>query len=380
VEVRDHSPVLPIRRDYTEQAITGRGMALVAALTSDHGVRDVGPAGKTVWFTITGLTSDRAAEDLFEAWGDDDWDLGGVGDDLAVEPGTQVTAVRLLGLPPTLWLAARQHHDALLRELVLYLAEHDGLDVDVTAADRARAIVSSAVTAAVEHVAQTGTIRHESAEEPSDSSWDKPEALDLDLRVPADSGAAFGAMQDTLDAAEQLARAGALLVRPGLPEIIAVRDWVCEQIAAQLAGVAPVRWPGADQDRFAVTDPAAGGPVPDATIRLVRNSERGVVAADDANRIVAISRSLAEAVGWDVDDLVGRRIVTLVPPRLREAHVAGFTRHLSTGEAHVLGVPVTMPVLRADRTELLCRFLIERGPTTGGRAIFLAWIDPVPET
>ncbi len=44
VEVRDFTPVLPVQRDYSEQATTGRGMALVAALTHEHGLSDVGRA------------------------------------------------------------------------------------------------------------------------------------------------------------------------------------------------------------------------------------------------------------------------------------------------------------------------------------------------
>jgi hypothetical protein len=79
----------------------------------------------------------------------------------------------------------------------------------------------------------------------------------------------------------------------------------------------------------------------------------------------------------DVDDLVGRRVVALIPPELREAHVAGFTRHLTTGEAHVLGVPLRLPVLRADGTRLDCDFLIEQTPATTGRAVYIAWIQPI---
>jgi PAS domain S-box-containing protein len=100
------------------------------------------------------------------------------------------------------------------------------------------------------------------------------------------------------------------------------------------------------------------------------------VASDEANRIVAVSRSLADALGWAVEDLVGRRVVTLIPPRLREAHVAGFTRHLTTGEAHVLDVPLTLPVLCADGSEMTADFLVQQAPTGAGRFVYLAWIDP----
>ena len=91
------------------------------------------------------------------------------------------------------------------------------------------------------------------------------------------------------------------------------------------------------------------------------------MAADDGNRILAISTPLADALGWAPDDLVGRRIVALVPHRYREAHVAGFSRHLSTGDSRVLGVAIDLPVLRADGTEVVCHFLIESDPTRGRR-------------
>jgi PAS domain S-box-containing protein len=184
-------------------------------------------------------------------------------------------------------------------------------------------------------------------------------------------------MQDTLDAGERLAKEGKLLVRPALPEIVAVRDWACEQVISQLAGGSPVPWPGTAQERFETTVNDRDSPeelVWDDT--PVRTSDRGVVAADDANRIVGVSEPLAALLGWEVEALVGRRVVTLIPPALREGHVAGFSRHISTGEAHILGVPLELPVLHADGSEILCRFLVEQ-EDTGGRPVYLAWIEPV---
>jgi len=379
VQVRDFSPVLPLQRDYDEQATTGRGMALVAAVTAEHGITDIGPDGKTVWFTIAGAPAQQSDDDLLAAWDDADWDLGELlAETFPPDTGHTVLSVRLLGLPPTLWLAARQHHDALTRELVLYLAEHDvaGRDVDVPASDRARATISTAVIAAVEHAQQSGTARPVLPTGHPSPLPDVPEPLDLELQVPTAFGHDFTALQDTLDTAEWLAETGLLLVRPGLPEITAIRDWACEQITAQLAGVPPKRWPGTDQERFTLAafdhEPNLG----DWDVAVVHDSPRGVVAADDANRIVAVSRSLADALGWSVEELVGRRVVTLIPHRLREAHVAGFTRHLSTGASHVLDVPLTLPVLRSDGTEFTADFLVQQAPTSRGRAVYLACIEP----
>lgn len=376
VEVRDSNPVLPAQRDYGRQATTGRGLALVAALSSRCGVTPE-PGGKVIWFELTGEALEPSEEDLLELWADTEWDVP----EMPYTPPTPhpaLRAVALLRLPPTLWLAARQHHDALLRELVLYMAEHDDVGADLVSVDEARGAVSTAVIAAIDQVtSRDGTRRVLPAGHPSPLP-EVPDRIDVTLALPAELGPAFAALQDALDTGERLAATGKLLTRPGLPEIIAIRDWACEQIQSQLQGVEATAWPGTDLERFeTAADPY--GDTPDWDLDAALAAGRGVVAADDANRIVGISDGLAAALGWTAADLVGRRVVTLIPPALREAHVAGFTRHLTTGEAHVLGVPLTLPVLHADGREVSCRFLIERPPPRRGRSIYLAWIQPVDD-
>jgi PAS domain S-box-containing protein len=199
--------------------------------------------------------------------------------------------------------------------------------------------------------------------------------MDLQLHVRPDAADAFAVLQDALDEAERLAAADRLLVRPGLPEVVAVRDWACEQVIAQVAGSPAAPWPGAEDDRFAA-DRERAAPPSGWDDTLVTGSAIGAIAVDEANRVLAVSRPLADLLGWDAADLVGRRVVAIVPRRYREAHVAGFSRHLSTGDARALGVDLRLPVLRADGTEVDCRFLIESTPTPGGRVVYLAWISP----
>jgi hypothetical protein len=79
--------------------------------------------------------------------------------------------------------------------------------------------------------------RHEAGPRPADS-----EPFDLELEVPPDVGTDVTALQHALDAAESLARAGRLLTQPGHADVVAVRDWACGQITAQLADAAPVDW------------------------------------------------------------------------------------------------------------------------------------------
>ena len=380
VEVQDANPALPAQRRAPDaEATTGRGLELVAALTRECGVRPE-PAGKVVWFTIA--DDDPGAgpseDDLLAAWDlDSPWDVEAP---QAADAG-ELRDIVLKDMPTTLWLAAREHHQAMLRELVLYLAEHAdslGTAPDLVLADQARNLIWTTILQEIDRARAAGTTRRPLPEGHPSPLPDVPESVDLQLSVPPDVGAAFGAMQDALDLGEQLAVADQLLVRPALPEIVAVRDWACEQVVAQLAGVPASPWLGADQARF--VDEIHDRVVPDASAwdaTEVTASPRGVVAADDANRIIAISDSLARAVGWTREDLVGRRVVALIPPALREAHVAGFSRHLTTGEAHVLGVELELPVLHKDGTEIACTFLIERTYAGSGRPIYLAWIEPI---
>lgn len=345
VEVRDTNPVMPVAREWGAEASTGRGMGLVAAVTSAHGVIPLQPQGKVVWFR---LADDEHAESPDAAALLDAWDVE--------EPDGHRVVLR--GFPPALWLAAREHHDAILRDLALFVVSHPDAGItpeDQARADLARLTVSASLDAAL-------------AEESS-----VPETLDLAVVVPTDRRACFPVLQDVLDEAERLAAGQQLLVRPALPEVVAVRDWVCEQVMAQTAGAPSTWWSGAAAPWF--TDHVGAGGPPAWDTSEVVTSVGLRAAADDANRILAVSAPLAAAVGWAPEDLVGRRLVTLIPPRFREAHVAGFTRYLATGHRHVLGRPVDVCVLHADGHELPARLLIEERYSTDGRAVFVADLD-----
>ncbi|MBX9245351.1 SpoIIE family protein phosphatase [Actinotalea ferrariae] len=394
VEVRDTSPALPEQRGQDTHATTGRGLALVAAVSDDHGVVDAGPGGKTLWFTVGG-DRPRTPEEALAAWDVEDLVVATAADAAAAD-GVDVRTVHLLGLPPMLWMAARDHHDTLLRELVLYAATHDLAGADPRAADQARAHLVPSVVAAIDRAHHESGRAAPSEDRASLPSW-APAPVDVDITVPVDAGHAFSAMQHTLEVAEHLARTGRLLARPGIAEVVALRDWLCGQVVAQLDGAAPARWAGFDDERFELeaTDlgpdvPASAGDairalvrqalreaVSDPVLDMVRGSVRGVMVVDERSRIVAVSRPLADATGWDADGLVGRRFVALLPPRMREAYVAGFMRHLTTGATDSLGIPLLLPVRRSDGTEIACRLLIEPSSSATGRPLYLAWIEPV---
>lgn len=344
VEVHDGNTALPVARHYRDEASTGRGLGLVSSVARDCGVHQL-PEGKVVWFCIGVAGDERSADELLETW-----DL----DDLDLDPAPRPSVV-LRAMPVHLWMSAREHHDALLRELALFAAEHD-LEVDLARADAARSRISEAVAKV--------------AASSSDS------AVDLALHVGPAEVPAFLSLPDTLDFAERLAVRGELLVNPALPEIIAVRDWACEQVVAQLAGIPAAPWPGTDQERFETEVHGRDAPA-SFDVDEVQRASTPVIAADDANRIIAVSEPLARRLGWAQEDLIGRRVVSIVPPAHREAHVAGFTRHLSTGERRLLDQTVELPVLCANDAEIPCRIRIEARPAGAGRIVFVAWVEPL---
>ena len=371
IEVWDRSPALPMPRSYDATATTGRGLELVATVSFDHGVESFGEDGKVVWCCVNSEYSEAIFAGDFEP---DDWaNVLDTAVDQPLRNRPDDLVVTLLGLPPTLWLAAREHHDALLRELALVQASMPAdqaqvLAEDLTAADTARSRIGDGVVAAVELARRLGTARvplpdHHPGDLPA-----VPTTVDLEIAL-------FARLQDVLDQGERLAQAEELLARPGLPEIVAVRDWACEQIIAQSAGSPSAPWVGVDDERFAAVEPTISttGWSDDA----VRHADSGLIAVDDANRIVAVSAPLLDVLGWTAQDLVGRRVVAIVPPRFREAHVAGFSRHLSTGIARALDVSLQLPVLCADGSEVECTFLIHAERAPSGRAVYVAHIQPV---
>jgi PAS domain S-box-containing protein len=397
VTVGDLSTVPPVARSYGAYATTGRGVGLVTAVVDDLGVRPR-EDGKAISFTLfrspaddNGLTDATgpgvAAVDVSAGtldlglWDIEDGDGPGHQAQESDEPAGGGTAI-LGGLPVSLWLAAQQYHDAALRELVLYrgprIPESHEAWAWYAGADAAHTTLSAAVHRAVAAAsAGDAPLGHLGQGHPSPAPA-VPATVTVEVPLEPHLPGALAALAEALDDADRLAAAEELLIHPALPEIVMLRDWCCHQVIAQAAGAPPGSWQ--DQQPRADHPHGASRPVRPLAAwdsRAVTGSRGAVVAVDDGNRIVALSAAAEALLGWAAEDLVGRRVVTLMPARLREAHVAGFTRHQVSGESHVLGVEVTLPVLHADGHEFDCTFLIERVPASGGRSVYLASLTPL---
>ena len=341
VEVKDTSSQGLALRSYDAGATTGRGIALVEKLVSDYGVRALPAGGKVVWFTLGAV--DPAAI--------------GVDAALLVQAGLRILELR--HVPVGLYCTFQQMADGLLREYLLASTSPAALETAVDMAELAGANSAFAELAAGGEVAfshRDGGTTH----------------VDLELAVGADAARRFTALRQVLDRAVAMAANGLLLVPPSQPEMVALRNWCCDQTLRQLNGNAATPWQGGGP---------ADVPQPVAVewdVAAVADSEVAMLAADDANRLIAVSRSAAELLGWSVDELVGQRVVTIVPEPLREAHIAGFVRYLVTGESRILGAPVQVVALRSDGSEVRVLLDIEVAAAGSGRAVFTATLTPIP--
>jgi PAS domain S-box-containing protein len=105
----------------------------------------------------------------------------------------------------------------------------------------------------------------------------------------------------------------------------------------------------------------------------VTEAAAAVVAADQAGLILAMSTSAARLLGYDdTEQLVGSRIVSIVPERLQQAHVAGFTMYQLVGRRPLLDRPVVVPALRRDGSEVMVELLVHEEPLAEGRAVLHA--------
>ena len=76
------------------------------------------------------------------------------------------------------------------------------------------------------------------------------------------------------------------------------------------------------------------------------------VIASRGESIVFVNTAAERLLGWSRDDLLGRALTTIVPERLRAAHLAGMARYLSAHVPKLIGKPIRLPALHRNGTEL----------------------------
>jgi len=354
VEVGDGSVHLPARRAYGPTAGTGRGLLMLESAVDDWGVTRH-PHGKTVWFHVSEVEAHPPAVPSSPRA------LDG-----AVEPGSpESVPVELRNMPLLLHAAWQEYAEALLREYLLASLEGEGVDPIQMHADAtdAIAVLEEHVPAAPVPLASDAPLI--GAVEPSVS------AARIELPVPRESVAHFETLDRAIEAALDLSREGLVLAAPTQPEVETFRRWMCREVLRQAAGGSPEPW-SVPED--AGRRPA---PPPEWDPRSVTEAPGGVVAADQGSTILAVSTPAAALLGYDdPGDLVGARLVTIIPERYRQAHLAGLTMYLLVGRRPLLDRVSRLPALRADGSEVAVELLVREHPAGEGRSVLIADIRP----
>lgn len=360
VEVADGSLRLPVSRDYAATAGTGRGLHMVDQLVDRWGARSRND-GKVVWFEL------GSAGDGPGAAGEESGSAAPVLAELTVE---------LRSVPLLMHWAWQEHAQSLLREHLL-------------------AVVVEDPSALEEHAAAGEALDLLHEQVPRPTLPDEPTALLADalepgataevvgLRLPATALDHFATLDRLLAEAVAAAASGHFLAPPTQPEIADMRHWLCGEVTRQAAGEAPLGWREAvgapplrlDEGR----DVAAPGPGSASDLLAPLLEGAPAVVADEAGTIVGVSPALLDFLGHDsAAGLVGHRVLVLVPPRYRQAHVAGLTLHATNGRDTLLGRSLQVPALRADGGEVLVGLHVEARRLDDTHRVFVATFDLAP--
>jgi anti-sigma regulatory factor (Ser/Thr protein kinase) len=247
VEVIDRNPAKPIVKEYGSDAVTGRGLRLVDALSDQWGVRG-DERRKSVWFELSnGPHPEPAALEAidderwldFDVWTDVEPDSPST---LTDGPAGRQVVVCLNKLPVALYLEAEEHHDGALRELTLMRRMPPGEQPSLSA----RLAEIGEVLTDQFGAANRARRRHVDAAR-------RAGATTVDLAVPfrANAHATLAAVADLLDEFDEICAQGHMLTRPSSPELRRFRRWYTDEVIRQLDGQPPSPWPYASPDQDA---------------------------------------------------------------------------------------------------------------------------------
>lgn len=328
VELHDPSNRLPSLRSFAQTAGTGRGLRIVEESVDRWGV-EPGPNGKTVWFEL-GVTEVSTSLLLTDP-------MTTVDSEASVE-------VTLLDVPLLMHMAWQEHAQALLREYLLYRIAVDERVLEQHAA------TSEALAVLYDQVPQP-TLPEDPDALLAETLEPEVTRSELTLRLPTSLIEKFTTLSLLISRAVEAARAGHFLGPPTQPEIEEMREWLCHEVMRQAAGQGEPRpWRIRSDIREPLSDPTQLFRRYDT---LLAEYDHAII-TDEASVIVAVSASVTQFLGYDgPEDLLGRRIIVVVPNRYHQAHIAGTTLNATNGRDKLLGVRLQVPIVRADGTEVV---------------------------
>jgi two-component system sensor kinase FixL len=110
--------------------------------------------------------------------------------------------------------------------------------------------------------------------------------------------------------------------------------------------------------------------------KLIESAPDGVIAINKKSEITLWNRKAEDMFGWTNAEVLGRTLTeTIIPEKLRDAHLQGMDRFMATGIAHVLNTTVELTALRKGGEEFFISLTISQIPGTDSD--FLAFIRDI---
>jgi hypothetical protein len=221
--VRDGSSAPAALRRYRRDALTGRGLSVIAAVSQAWGVEPA-RGGKVIWaeFDLDGARSRPArTSDQHHA---------------APEPppgGPGGKAIRFLGVPVADYLELQAQNDALFRELQL-------IRIGLRTGGADAAPMPPRLASLIDELEREFRGRRDSQRDMVADAQARGEAtVDLEMNVSPAVLPAARAYVDLLEEADGFCRTGELLTPPPSDRVRRLRRWFGEEMAAQFGGAAP---------------------------------------------------------------------------------------------------------------------------------------------
>lgn len=223
LEVEDAGKTLPVQGLERADAMTGRGLSVVAATASNWGVGPAREGGKVVWAELPAAVEARGThgpsaselDRVRQSWTD---------------PGAEKTyQVVLPGVPTDFLLAAKAQIDNVVRELTLLRRGEaaDGISLPPEMDTLIRTVTVDFAEA-----------RNEMKREAAAASERGEAATDLVLQLPLSAADTAGRYLEALEQADRYARAAHLLTLAAPRSHRIFRQWYLQSIVEQLHSAA----------------------------------------------------------------------------------------------------------------------------------------------
>jgi anti-sigma regulatory factor (Ser/Thr protein kinase) len=217
ISVTDRSQAPPTLRHYRPDALTGRGLAVVAALSDRWGV-SAAADGKVVWAEVAANgdhpAAPRGVPDLRHA------------PPAPAPPSPDSRPVRFVGVPVAGYLELQAHNDALFRELELISIELEG--------DNA-AEVAAPLADLVDQLYRRFRGQRDNYRDVVAAAQARGQrTVELETTLPPAAAAGGRSYLVLLEQADELCRSGLLLTPEPPAHVRSLRRWFVEELAAQL--------------------------------------------------------------------------------------------------------------------------------------------------